>query len=50
MTYRKIGGLRWIGIGRLRIAFCIKRRQVKSSLLTSRSACATLAIQSEVER
>jgi len=23
MTYRKIGGLHWLAIGRLRIAFCI---------------------------
>lgn len=26
MTYRKIGGLHWIAIGRLRIAWCWKHR------------------------
>ena len=25
MTYRKIGGLHWLSLGRLRIAWCIKR-------------------------
>lgn len=26
MTYRKIGGIHWLAIGRLRISFCLKRR------------------------
>lgn len=25
MSYRKIGGLHWISLGRIRIAFCLKR-------------------------
>lgn len=27
MTYRKIGGMHWLFIGRLRFAWCIKRRE-----------------------
>lgn len=27
MTYRKIGGLHWLAIGRLRVAFCIIKRR-----------------------
>lgn len=26
-SYRKVGGLHWISLGRLRIAWCIKRRE-----------------------
>jgi hypothetical protein len=25
MSYRKIGGLHWISIGRMRISFCVKK-------------------------
>lgn len=26
LSYRKVGGLHWISLGRLRIAWCIKRQ------------------------
>lgn len=33
MTYRKIGGIHWIGIGRLRISFCVCKRSATSDTL-----------------
>jgi hypothetical protein len=32
MHYRKIGGLHWLFIGRLRIAFCIKAKHRRRKL------------------
>lgn len=29
MTYRKIGGIHWFTIGRLKFAFCVKRKPAK---------------------
>lgn len=29
MTYRKIGGIHWISLGRLRISFCVCRSATK---------------------
>jgi len=26
MSFRKIGGIYWLSIGRLRVSFCIKRK------------------------
>ena len=26
MSFRKIGGIYWLAIGRLRVSFCIKRK------------------------
>jgi hypothetical protein len=26
MTYRKIGGIHWLGLGRLRFSFCVVRK------------------------
>ena len=26
MSFRKIGGIYWLAIGRLRISFCVKRK------------------------
>lgn len=32
MRYQKIGGMHWLFISRLRIAFCVKRKRVVKKL------------------
>ncbi len=32
MSYRKIGGIHWLSIGRLRISWCLKRKPSESEI------------------
>lgn len=38
MTYRKIGGIHWLALGRLRISWCLKRDASRDA---STSTCAS---------
>lgn len=48
MTYRKIGGLHWFAIGRLRIAFCLVRRRPQRMYPISKIAAEGVQSQSYI--
>lgn len=37
LQHRKIGGMRWLFIGRLRVAFCVKRKPVPKTYRAPRN-------------
>ena len=47
MTYRKIGGIHWLSIGRLRLSLCFAKRKPAHTALRAR-IFGNLAVQREL--